>query len=56
MGIELHEYIEREDGSAFITLDLSADARHFLIEKGINALLKESLDKFEQELNNEIRD
>jgi hypothetical protein len=56
MKIEVTNYEENEEGGAVSTLELDQEAIRFLVEKGVNAILKEALDNFEKEIKNEVRD
>lgn len=42
--INLISVEEREDGSMIVTMDLSEEMKNLLIEKGFNAILKESIE------------
>ena len=40
---------EREDGGAELQIDMTEDERCFMIEFGFNQLLRNSIDKFEEQ-------
>ena len=54
MKIEVTNYEENEEGGAVSTFELDQEAIRFLVEKGVNAILKEALDNFEKEIKNEV--
>ena len=43
------EMKEREDGGAELQIDMTEDERCFMIEFGFNQLLRNSIDKFEEQ-------
>ena len=43
------EMKEREDGGAELQIDMTEDVRCFMIEFGFNQLLRNSIDKFEEQ-------
>jgi hypothetical protein len=43
------EMKEREDGGAELQIDMTEDERCFMIEFGFNQLLRNSIDKFENQ-------
>ena len=46
MKMEVSNFIEREDGSAIVNLEMDNEAREFLIEQGFNHILRVGIDKF----------
>ena len=47
--MKLLEMKEREDGGAELQIDMTEDERCFMIEFGFNQLLRNSIDKFEEQ-------
>lgn len=49
MEIKVDGFIENDDGSAIVNLEMDSEAKEFLIEQGFNHILRVGLDKFELE-------
>lgn len=49
MKIEVSNFIEQNDGSAIVNLEMDNEAKEFLIEQGFNHILRIGIDKFELE-------
>ena len=47
--MEVSNFIEQEDGSAIVNLEMDNEAKEFLINQGFIKILTEGLDKFELE-------
>lgn len=45
IDIKVTTYEEREDGSAIVNIEMDADAKRYLIERGFVAMLKTALQK-----------
>lgn len=46
MKIELIKFIEEEDGSGIMEVELDEEAKQFLIDKGLNDVLRQALKEY----------
>jgi ribosome biogenesis SPOUT family RNA methylase Rps3 len=51
MKLEVTEYIEHDDGSATMHVDMDDDAKRIMIAEGLVAVLKRSLQYLEDEFD-----
>lgn len=49
MKLEIIDYREDSDGGATVTLDIDEEGKNLLIEKGLNSILWDALDKLNAE-------
>lgn len=49
MEIKVDSFIENDDGSAIVNLEMDSEAKEFLIKQGFNHILRVGIDKFELE-------
>lgn len=54
MKIEVSNFIEQEDGSAIVNLEMDNEAKEFLINQGFIKVLNDGLDRFELEFADKL--
>ena len=50
MKIDVIDFLESEDGSGILQMELDKEAKEFLLEKGLNSMLSEIITKVQSEL------